>query len=252
MSEAEFTSLRNDIKAHGQRVPIVVYAGQVLDGWHRYRACQELEIAPQFEGFTGDDPNSFVFSLNVERRHLQDGHRAMIAAELATLAHGGDRQRSSKPPNGDLKLTQAEAAKIMGVSARNVQRAKAIARHGTAELVDAVKAGTVTLAAAERRVRSRDAAPPSVPPKPAAPPPRRVTPRRALDQRVETLLGDIDAGIAALDSIRTDEPYSSSQAATWCRWIQRRWQALAAIERGFAMELAGRVVASRRDGQGAR
>ena len=50
MSEAEFVELKASIQAEGQHYPITVNEDlEVLDGHHRYRACTELGIEPDFE-----------------------------------------------------------------------------------------------------------------------------------------------------------------------------------------------------------
>ena len=42
MSLEDFQALKDDIEVTGQREPVIVLDGMVLDGWHRYRACSEL------------------------------------------------------------------------------------------------------------------------------------------------------------------------------------------------------------------
>jgi hypothetical protein len=37
-------ALAIDIEAHGQREPGVLFEGMVLDGWHRYRACEQIGV----------------------------------------------------------------------------------------------------------------------------------------------------------------------------------------------------------------
>jgi hypothetical protein len=39
MSADDFAALVEDIKVNGQREPVIVFEGMVLDGWHRYSAC---------------------------------------------------------------------------------------------------------------------------------------------------------------------------------------------------------------------
>jgi hypothetical protein len=150
MTEEEFTELVKDIKAHGLRLPITVYDDQVLDGWHRYRACQQLGIKPTRIEFIGTDPVAFVCSVNLKRRHLTASQRAMIAAELCDLPQGGDRR--SRKFKG--QICTLKAAKTFKVSQRNVKYAKAIRTQGEPQLVTAVKDGTITVHKAAQQVRA--------------------------------------------------------------------------------------------------
>jgi hypothetical protein len=155
MTEADFTALMKDIKAHGQRMPITVYEDQVLDGWHRYRACQQLSITPRLEEFTGIDPVAFVISLNLKRRHLTESQRAMLGAELANLPTGVHACTPASKPR-----SAAAVAKRLKVSRRSVFSAKSILKHGTPRLVAAVKAGQVSVRKAAQQVRAKPSPPP--------------------------------------------------------------------------------------------
>src|SRR5262245_4683581 len=90
MNAQAFASLKADIAAQGQKERIKLYHGRILDGRHRYRACVELGIEPLTEDITGlvDDPVAYVLSLNLERRHLSTGQRAMVAARVANIKFG--------------------------------------------------------------------------------------------------------------------------------------------------------------------
>jgi len=75
MSDAAYGELREDIKRHGQLVPIVALPdSQIIDGKHRYKACQELGIPPLAELYEGPQDEKplfeYVRSLNARRRHL--------------------------------------------------------------------------------------------------------------------------------------------------------------------------------------
>jgi hypothetical protein len=69
----------------------------------------------------GKDPVGFVLSVNLHRRHLSTKERATIAATLAKGTRGGDRSKSSNDG-----LTQEQAAKLLNVSPKSVERAKAM------------------------------------------------------------------------------------------------------------------------------
>ena len=57
MSDEDFQALKDDIEVNGQREPVMIFEGMVLDGWHRYRACIDLGLDPQQFTFPeGDDP----------------------------------------------------------------------------------------------------------------------------------------------------------------------------------------------------
>ena len=133
MTAADFAQLRADIAANGLRQPIIIYDGQVLDGWHRYRACSETGTEILAEAFTGDDraAQDFVLSANLARRHLTTSDRAIIAAKLATLGRG--EKKSQMTPLRP--LTIGEAAERVRVSAGSVTRARKVLARGTPELI---------------------------------------------------------------------------------------------------------------------
>jgi N6-adenosine-specific RNA methylase IME4/ParB-like chromosome segregation protein Spo0J len=143
MSEAEFQALKADIDQYGQREPVWLYEGKVIDGRHRVRACDELGKQVRMEVYDGFDAVAFVVSLNLHRRHLSDAQRQVVAGRIANLDHGGDR----KSPTGDL-ISQQKAADLLNVSKRGVERAAKVVHDGAQELVEAVESGKISVSAA--------------------------------------------------------------------------------------------------------
>jgi N6-adenosine-specific RNA methylase IME4/ParB-like chromosome segregation protein Spo0J len=139
----DFDELVADIRDHGLHEPIVVYEDKILDGRNRLRACEAAGVVPQFEIYTGDDPVAYVVSLNLRRRHLDESQRAMVAAKLATLKQGA---RTDLSPIGE--MSQGQAATLLNVGKRSVERAAEVRDHGAPELVQAVERGEVSVAAA--------------------------------------------------------------------------------------------------------
>jgi len=145
MTVIEYAALRDDIKANGQREPIWVFDGQIIDGRHRAQACEEIGIEPAVREYDGDESGlvGFVVSLNLHRRHLDESQRAIVAGRLANLRRGERADRSIEP-----STTQANAAELLNVSVPSVKRAREVLDHGAPELVAAVERGEVSVSAA--------------------------------------------------------------------------------------------------------
>ena len=169
MSDDDFSALKDDIENHGQREPVIVHDGMVLDGWHRYRACVELNIKPtQFTFAEGDDPVSFVKSQNLHRRHLTGSQRA--AAVVACSAwRPADTGRPRAEPRSALGKTTAQSRGELGsplgktnaqlaveasVSERTIKDAKTAQKAG---LGPAVRDGAMTAKEAAQVARGTPA-----------------------------------------------------------------------------------------------
>ena len=144
----EFAELCNDIKANGQREPIWVYEGKILDGRNRFRACNAVGVTPRTAPYTGDDPLAFVLSLNLHRRHLSESQRGMVAAKIANMVVGGREANSANLQNCPAPVSQADAAEMLNVSARTVAAAVKVRDEAAPELVRAVESGKVSVSAA--------------------------------------------------------------------------------------------------------
>lgn len=103
LAEDELQELAEDIKANGQREPIVVgeIAGDdgtlsmmLIDGRNRRDACRLACVVPQVRHFEGEDPSAFVLSVNVNRRHMTAGQRAAARALLKPEGEKGGRGKT--------------------------------------------------------------------------------------------------------------------------------------------------------------
>lgn len=143
MPQAEFDALVADITANGLREPIHIMGDSVVDGRHRYRACLQAGVEPQFVVVPdGTDLNALVISLNLRRRHLDESQRAMVAARLANLPLGSNQHAQICAPSQD------SAAEMLNVSRRTVQHARAVLEHGAPELATAVDSGVIAVSSA--------------------------------------------------------------------------------------------------------
>jgi hypothetical protein len=166
MDHEEFEELLSSIKAHGQREPITLYQDKILDGWHRYRACQQLGVSPITTEFKGDDPVAFVIDLNLNRRHLSPSQKALAVVSCNAWRSVG---KPLIPPRGVIsdQKSAKDMAKSAGVGERTVQRAKEVVTKGDKETVEKVKKGALTLSEALKALDKAD--PSNTPPKPVEP-----------------------------------------------------------------------------------
>ncbi|MET3654706.1 ParB/RepB/Spo0J family partition protein [Dyella japonica] len=159
MLPGEYAALLNDIKVHGLRDPIMTYNNTILDGRHRWRACEELQLTPRVVPFVGDDAAAlaWVKSRNM-RRHLHATQRAWVARaflEQETLMAkmrqcAGLRQGQHAPvgefvPGREKEQGRARdrAGAAMGVSGRLVTQAATIAKTAAPCLAEAIKSGLI-------------------------------------------------------------------------------------------------------------
>jgi hypothetical protein len=95
MEGDDLDNLAEDIKANGQREPIVIHEGMILDGRNRIRACLKADVKPTFRQFdpaTMGSPEAFVISVNANRRHLDlDGKKAVAAIMIRRNPNAADR-----------------------------------------------------------------------------------------------------------------------------------------------------------------
>ena len=159
MDDRELAELTADIKANGLKTEIDLYQGRILDGRNRYRACQAAGVVVRTRNFAARDEEhaiSFAISANLKRKQYSKSQLEAAAAELANLKRGDNQHTGEDRPNGPSSepISQAEAAKKLGVSHRNVKRAAAV-RKADPTAFQEVKAGKTTTGAAERKIRAR-------------------------------------------------------------------------------------------------
>jgi N6-adenosine-specific RNA methylase IME4 len=151
--------------AEQQNHPIVLHRGMILDGRNRARELAELNKPIAYVVFVGTSEQAldYVIDENLERRHLTESQRAMMAADIATMKLGAN-QHTAKPaqicaPALDLgapvedvapapAVSQSHAAEIANVSRRSVQTAVKVKETAAPEVVEAVRAGQIAVSTA--------------------------------------------------------------------------------------------------------
>lgn len=157
----ELNALAADIQGNGLRQSIVLFEGKILDGRNRYKACQIVNVEPQFRDFNGDgDPLDFIVSMNLVRRQLTASQKALAVAKIAELPRGNPalqtpktpaKPKSAQMPN---RKTVAEVAREVEVSPRTVGQAKQVLRDAPKETVEQVERGEKSVATAVKEIKA--------------------------------------------------------------------------------------------------
>jgi hypothetical protein len=158
----EFQKLVKDIKDNGLINPVVRHEGRILDGRNRLLACDEAGVLRRYVEFASlglaCTPEDYIWSVNVQRRHLNDGQRAVLATQFADALNqaalsrqkAGLKRGKKLPPVGadspprNIHPTRKAIAERAQVSEHNAKQAQAV--HTKApELEPKVIAGALPL-----------------------------------------------------------------------------------------------------------
>lgn len=82
MSAEEFEAFCEDVTERGILMPITIYEGKVLDGWHRYRASRKTGKPATYIQYEGKDPAGYVAACNILRRKLSSLQKALVGAQM--------------------------------------------------------------------------------------------------------------------------------------------------------------------------
>jgi len=137
MKDSELFQLINDIRENGQREPVVIFDGQILDGWHRYQACQVAGVELKTVNLEkGVDPVSWVLSRNLHRRHLEASQRAAAVVACREWKPIG-RPQENRTPGVHLNetVTNKEMAEEAHVSTTTIKNAKTAHKAGLGDKV---------------------------------------------------------------------------------------------------------------------
>lgn len=177
----ELQALADDIKANGQREPIIVaYLDEamldepvVIDGRNRFAACELAGVKPEFKYVMSLNDRElspkviadWIISHNLHRRHLTTSQRAMVGQgylaylkEEAKKRQGARNDLKNISPKSGESLPPAEsrsdvqAAKLVGVGKNSIRDADFVVQHDPA-LAEQVRDKKVTVSAAAKRIR---------------------------------------------------------------------------------------------------
>jgi hypothetical protein len=173
LSPLEYESLKQSISDNGLQMSVIVNQdGILLDGHHRYRACQELNIKPYIEVRRFSDSiyeKLFIVHVNLKRRQLTDAQKVELAYALKPVyeelarrnslsnlkqnidnnnkKNKNEDQRGSRPGGSFEPVGRVNeiVAKEVGLSRTTYQRGETVLRQTPSIWEKQVKAGKVPI-----------------------------------------------------------------------------------------------------------
>ena len=243
LSADELKALAADIKERGQLQPVVLDSeGRVIDGRNRLAACELAGVEPQFTTYNGDDVDGYALAVNIARRHLTTGARAVIAAKAARLNGYGsatkiatfaDLQNSRiseasivldhLPDLADAVIADTEKLTVAVEKARAVKREaeerqskKATLRRLAPDLADLVDEERMTLDDAMAALSARE---------------EKAQQKIAIDERAAKLPADLAERVRAGLSIDEAEKINKERESRLDAWAEKIDQALTVLGR---------------------
>jgi len=160
MSKEEYIALKADIDRFGLMEPIWTYEGKIIDGRHRFKACQELGIEPMFQEWQGENLIDFIVSLNLYRRHLTTSQRAAIALSILPELEKQAKERQGMRTDLAENFTECsgrsteKAAERFSTNELYVRQAKKLQGEAP-DLLEDVKNGRFTIPQAITKLNER-------------------------------------------------------------------------------------------------
>jgi 16S rRNA G966 N2-methylase RsmD len=170
LATSDFESLKHSIREHGQHIPIIINGqGVILDGYHRFKACQELGKEPKIavQHFRNEiEEQLFIIECNVNRRHLNSFQRAELALKAKPFLDQIAKQNStsnlptSNGKKGSKYLELGEKGvnqwigRSIGLSHETVRKAEIILQSEDDDLKQRARRGLFTINQAYNKIKS--------------------------------------------------------------------------------------------------
>jgi len=169
MQGEDYERLKNDIAVNGydEKQPIYTYEGEILDGWNRYNACNELGVTPAIKHFYGDEVEAIQFVMRTnKRRNLTSSQWAAIAVEAEEIVEAikqEAKERQIRKPELVRQLiaeqkpikTDAQIAQTFNTNRTYVNEAAKL-KTERPEVFAQVKSGAKTITEAKREIKKEE------------------------------------------------------------------------------------------------
>ena len=161
LTDNEYAALERSLVAEGCRDALVLWGEVLIDGHNRYAICNKHDIAfrtVQNTSFASlDDVMLWVIDNHLARRSVSDYQRGVLALRKKDIVAARVAHKAAEPeaapdapraPESPPWNTREDVAKAARVSSNTISQIERIQKAATPQLVEAVRAGTISINAA--------------------------------------------------------------------------------------------------------
>ena len=163
LTHNEYAALERSLQAEGCRDALVLWGDVLIDGHNRYEICSKHQIefrTVQNTSFASlDDVMLWMIDNHLARRSVSDYQRGVLALRKKDIVAARVAQRAAEPesaqtadapkvPESPPWNTREDVAKAARVSSNTISQIERIQKAATPQLVEAVRAGTISINAA--------------------------------------------------------------------------------------------------------
>ncbi|QGZ42726.1 hypothetical protein IP92_05741 [Pseudoduganella flava] len=168
LTEAEYETLERSLLAEGCRDALVLWGDVLVDGHNRYSICQKHGIpfkVVQNERFQSmEDVMLWMIDNHLGRRSVSDFQRGVLALRRKDILAKRAEEEAARikaedaaiaPPESDaepvapkVRTSREDIARAARLSSNTLSQIEKIQKTATPELVEAVRAGTISINAA--------------------------------------------------------------------------------------------------------
>jgi transcriptional regulator with XRE-family HTH domain len=160
LTETEYAALERSLLLEGCRDALVLWNDILIDGHNRYAICQKHGIefrTVQNTSFGSiDDVKLWMIENHLARRSVSDFQRGLLAIRKKQIVAQRKAERAAEAPAEEAQddddsppwNTREEVARAARVSPNTISQIERIQKAAAPQLVEAVRAGTISINAA--------------------------------------------------------------------------------------------------------
>jgi hypothetical protein len=161
LTELEYAALERSLLAEGCRDALVLWGETLIDGHNRYAICRKHDIpfkTVQNDRFGSiEDVQLWMIDNHLARRSVSDFQRGVLALRkkeiVAARASVPEQQPDAAEAEASVPVvkplqSRQEVARVAGISSNTISQIEKIQKTASPELVQAVRAGTISINAA--------------------------------------------------------------------------------------------------------